>query len=77
MLIHITNATKFYYLKDLDNAVKECNSAIKLAPNMALAYIKLGSIYYRMGNQEKAFINWRIAKAIDPNNPELKAVFKE
>jgi hypothetical protein len=30
-----------------------------------------------MGNQEKAFANWRIAKAIDPNNPELKAVFKE
>ncbi|MBN2829732.1 MAG: hypothetical protein JXR56_05385 [Candidatus Cloacimonetes bacterium] len=76
-LIHITKATKFYYLQDLNNAAKECLMAIKLAPNMALAYIKLGSIYYRMGDTEKAYANWRIAKRIDPDNPELKDVFKE
>ncbi len=76
-LIHITNATKYYYQSDLVKAVAECRAAIRLAPNMALAYIKLGSIYYRMDEKDKAFSNWRKAKAIDPNNPELKAVFRE
>ncbi len=76
-LIHITKATKYYYQSKLEEAVLECKAAIRLAPNMALAYIKLGSIYYRMGDSKKAYDNWKIAKAIDPNNPELKAVFKE
>lgn len=75
-LIHITNATKYYYSGDYEKAIKECKSAIKIAPDMALAYIKLGSVYYRQGKQDLAMQSWRKAKQLDPNNPELKALFK-
>ncbi|MBI9032336.1 tetratricopeptide repeat protein [bacterium] len=76
-LIHLMNATNFFYNSELEDAAEECRKAIRLAPDMALAYIKLGSIYYRQGKQDLAVRNWRKAKELDPNNPELKAIFKE
>ena len=76
-LIHIMNATNLFYNSEFEPAAEECRKAIKLAPDMALAYIKLGSIYYRQGKQELAIKNWQKAKELDPNNPELKAIFKE
>lgn len=76
-LIHLMNATNFFYNSQLESAAQECRQAIKLAPDMALAYIKLGSIYYRQGKQDLAIKNWRKAKELDPNNPEIKAIFKE
>jgi len=76
-LIHIMNATNLFYNSEFEPAAEECRKAIKLAPDMALAYIKLGSIYYRQGKQDLAIRNWRKARELDPNNPELKAIFKE
>lgn len=76
-LIHLMNATNYFYNSELDQAVEECRRAIILAPDMALAYIKLGSIYYRQGKQEQAISTWKKAKELDPDNPELKAIFKE
>ncbi len=76
-LIHITNATKYYYSSDFEKAIDECNKAIRLAPDMALAYIKLGSIYYRQGKADLAMKNWKIAKRLDPKNPELEGLFDD
>lgn len=76
-IIHLMNATNLFYNSQLEQAAEECRIAIRLAPDLALAYIKLGSIYYRQGKQELAIKNWRKAKELDPNNPELKAIFKE
>lgn len=76
-LIHLMNATNLFYKSELEQAAEECRKAILLAPDMALAYIKLGSIYYRQGKEALAIQNWRKAKELDPNNPEIKAIFKE
>ncbi len=76
-LIHLMNATNFFYNSELEDAAEECRKAIRLAPDMALAYIKLGSIYYRQGKQDLAIKNWRKARELDPSNPEIKAIFKE
>lgn len=76
-LIHVMNATNLFYNSEFEASAEECRKAIKLAPDMALAYIKLGSIYYRQGKQDLAIKTWRKAKQLDPENPELKAIFKE
>lgn len=76
-LIHIMNATNLFYNSQLEEAADQCRQAIRLAPDMALAYIKLGSIYYRQGKEDLAIRNWRKAKELDPNNPEIKAIFKD
>ena len=53
-LIHLSNAVKYYYQNKYYDALTECKRALKLAPNLALAYIRTGSIYYKIGNYNKA-----------------------
>ena len=76
-LIHLSNAIKYYYSNKYDLAIKECKKALRLAPRLALGYIRLGSIYYKIGNLQKAKYYWKKAKEIDPTNPELKDIPKE
>jgi len=73
-LRHLLNALKYYYAEQYNRAIDECKTAIKIAPQMALAYIRLGSIYYRLGQYNLAQRYWQIAKRIEPDNPELKEI---
>ncbi|RLC51559.1 MAG: hypothetical protein DRZ79_02595 [Candidatus Cloacimonadota bacterium] len=87
---HLLNSLKYFYANKYDKAIKECKIAIKLAPSLSLSYIRLGSIYYRLGAiafaagkkdeaenyWELTKKNWQKAKRIDPNHPELLDVYK-
>jgi len=73
-LRHLLNALKYYYAEQYNQAINECKTAIKIAPQMALAYIRLGSIYYRLRQYDLAKRYWQIAKQIEPDNPELKSL---
>ncbi len=75
-LIHLSNAMKYYYLNNYSQALSECKKAIVLAPDLALGYIRIGSIYYKIGDFKKAKKYWKKAKLIDPNNPEIKVIPK-
>ena len=87
---HLLNALKFFYANEYDKAIKECNIAVNIAPDLSITYIRLGSIYYRLGaiayNNNNRFEaqqyfnkcreNWNEAKRITPNHPELKELAK-
>jgi tetratricopeptide (TPR) repeat protein len=73
---HLLEALKKYYSGDYYDAIDECKRAIQLAPGLAIAYIRLGSIYLKVNEPEKAKFYWKKARRIEPNNPELKRIAK-
>ena len=75
--MHLLNSLKFYYAGRYNDAVNECKTAINISPELALAYIRLGSIYFKIGNIEEAKVNYRKAYILDPTNAELKAIDPE
>jgi tetratricopeptide (TPR) repeat protein len=51
--------------KDLDKALTECESAIQLSPDSAIAYNYLGEIYAEMGQPDNAIVNYQKAIQLD------------
>ena len=45
--------------KELDKALSECEAAIQMSPDSAIAYNYLGEIYDEMGELENAIINYQ------------------
>ena len=74
---HLTKALRMYYSQDFSGAIAECRKAIRIAPNFALSYIRLGSIFYRIGDVDEAMYWWKRAKEIDPNNDEVDRILEE
>ena len=52
-------------------ALSEVNIAIELNPNLAIAYGRRGSIYYKLGDTRRATLNWNVALQIDPEFTEI------
>ena len=50
--------------------------AIQLNPNLSLAYARRGSIYYKMGDLDRATINWNLALRIDPGYDDVRNILK-
>ncbi len=57
---------------DMGTAEQKCLTAISLAPEYPNSHIRLGSIYFVMGEEEKAKDAWVQALALQPENSELK-----
>lgn len=57
---------------DMGTAEQKCLTAISLAPEYPNSHIRLGSIYFVMGEDEKAKDAWVQALALQPENSELK-----
>ena len=78
---NLNNAMKFlslsltaYYNSEFQLALKETEKAIQVFPDLAIAYARKGTIYYRMGNYKRATINWNIALQLDPEYDEVRSV---
>jgi tetratricopeptide (TPR) repeat protein len=54
---------------ELDKALRECELAVQMKPDLALAYNFRGEIYDEMGQLENAITNYQMAIQLDP---ELK-----
>ncbi len=52
--------------KELDKALSECEAAVQINPNSAIAYNYLGIIYDEMGQLENAIKNYQKAIQLDP-----------
>ena len=74
ILRHLTRTLRFYYNDQLREALNEVEKAIDLNPNLALSYARKGSIYYKMGDIERATMNWNIALKLDPEFEEIQAM---
>ena len=70
----LSRSLKAYYNADFQIALEETEKAINILPDLAIAYARKGTIYYRMGDYKRATINWNIALKLDPEYDEVRSV---
>ncbi|MAR30215.1 MAG: hypothetical protein CMG24_04700 [Candidatus Marinimicrobia bacterium] len=69
---HLTRCLRHFYQEEYRDALTEIDKAIDLNPNIALAYARRGSIYYKLGDMQRATMNWNIALKLDPEFEEIQ-----
>ncbi len=75
-LKHLSNSLRYFYNGEYREALKEVEDAIALNPNLALAYARRGSIYYKLGDIDRATINWNLALKIDPEYDDVRNILR-
>ena len=73
---HISRALRYFYAEEFREALTEIDKAIEVNPNIALAYARRGSIYYRLGDFQRATMNWNIALKLDPEFTEIQDLLR-
>ena len=68
---HLSRSLRFFYDEQFRNALSDVNFAIELNPNLAIAYGRRGSIYYKLGDNRRATLNWNVALQLDPEFTEI------
>ena len=73
---HLSRSLRYFYGGDYRASLQEVESALDLNPNLALAYARRGSIYYKLGDVQRATINWNIALRMDPEYDDVRNILK-
>ena len=73
---HISRSLRYFYAEEYREALTEVDKAIEVNPNIALAYARRGSIYYRLGDFQRATMNWNIALKLDPEFTEIQDLLR-
>lgn len=68
---HLSRSLRYFYDEQYRVALSEVNIAIELNPNLAIAYGRRGSIYYKLGDTRRATLNWNVALQLDPEFTEI------
>tara|TARA_Y100001970_G_scaffold13675_1_gene15476 strand:+ start:19443 stop:20783 length:1341 start_codon:yes stop_codon:yes gene_type:complete len=68
----LSRSLRLYYQGDFKQALTEVDNAITLQPNIAVAYARKGSIYYKLNQIDRATLNWNIALKLDPEYSEVR-----
>lgn len=55
-------------VRNLGQALKDCDAAVELAPDLADAYILRGQVYEELGQPQKALIDYAEALRLDPES---------
>ena len=63
---YLHRATAWSAQGDIENALADCNQAIRLEPKNATAYEIRGTIWQQWDNEEKALTDWTTAIRLDP-----------
>ena len=71
---HLSKSLAYYYTQNYKDALDETDKAIALFPDLAITYARKGSIYYRLGDVQRATVNWNIALTLDPEYDEVRTV---
>ena len=69
---HLSKSLRLYYQGYFKEALQEVDQAIELQPNIAVAYARKGSIYYKLNQLDRATLNWNIALKLDPEYSEVR-----
>tara|TARA_Y100000994_G_scaffold249044_1_gene258787 strand:+ start:710 stop:2110 length:1401 start_codon:yes stop_codon:yes gene_type:complete len=69
---YLSKSLKYFYSEEYDLALAEVENAQKYLPNLAYAYARKGSIYYKIGDLDRALVNWNIALQLDPEYSEVR-----
>jgi len=65
------NALNYFYEGKYDMTIREAEDVLKLEPNNALAYKRIGSAFFAMGQREKAKRAWKRSLEINPADKSL------
>jgi len=75
-LRHLSKSLRYFYAGNYRASLQEVEAALELNPNLALAYARRGSIYYKLGDIQRATINWNLALRMDPEYDDVRNVLK-
>ena len=75
-LRHLSRSLRHFYAGDYREALKEVDLSLELNPDLALAYARRGSIYYKLGDVQRATINWNLALRLDPEYTDVRNILK-
>jgi hypothetical protein len=75
-LKHIQEGMQFYYNGEYRKAQKSYEIAVEFFPKSAIARERLGSIYFKLSEYEKAQIEWEKANILAPSD-RLKEYIKQ
>ena len=73
---HLSRSLRYFYSGDYRGALKEVEAAIDVNPGLALAYARRGSIYYKLGDIQRATIDWNLALRLDPEYDDVRNILK-
>ena len=73
---HLSRSLRLFYGDRYQEALEEVNLAINASPNLAIAYGRKGSIYYKLGDMRRATLNWNVALQLDPEFTEIHDMLK-
>ena len=68
----LKRAQNYFYDKRFDLAVRECDDALVLDPNNELAWVRLGSSYFALGDVDQAREAYLKAMELNPSNESVK-----
>ena len=73
---HLSRSLRHYYNEQYRDALSEVNLAIEANPKLAIAYGRRGSIYFKLGDEKRATLNWNVALQLDPEFIEIYEMLK-
>ena len=73
---HLSRSLRYFYAGDFRESLKEVDLGLELQPDLALAYARRGSIYYKLGDVQRATINWNLALRLDPEYDDVRNILK-
>ena len=73
---HLSRSLRYFHSGDYREALQEVETALELNSNLALAYARRGSIYYQLGDPQRATINWNLALQMDPEYDDVRNILK-
>ncbi|MCH7819535.1 MAG: hypothetical protein IIB40_08230 [Candidatus Marinimicrobia bacterium] len=75
-LKHLSRSLRYFYSARYRSALEEVETAIEFNPNLALAYARRGSIFYKLGDTERAVMNWNVALQLDPEYDDIRNILR-
>ncbi len=73
---HLSASLNHFYSDNYREALQEVEMAIQLNPDLAIAYARRGSIYYKLGDTQRATINWNLALKLDPEYDDVRNILR-
>lgn len=73
---HMQRGLELYYKKEFKAALEEYKTVVSLLPTFPMGHVRLGSIYYQLGDKYRAKKAWEKALELEPNNPSLRDYLK-
>ncbi|MFB0515070.1 MAG: tetratricopeptide repeat protein [Candidatus Neomarinimicrobiota bacterium] len=73
---HLSASQNHFWKGNYRDALQEIEMAIQLNPDLAIAYARRGSIYFKLGDVQRATINWNLALKIDPEYDDVRNILR-